>query len=59
MFLGALQTELRAKAVLKLDLDPRDPSAFKYVRLQKYVLDKFATTDALARLDSEGARTAP
>jgi hypothetical protein len=59
MLLGALPRNLRAKAVMKLELDPRDPSTFKYDKLRKHVLDKCVTADALALLDSEGARTAP
>ena len=59
MLLGALPRDFRAKAIMKLELDPRDPSTFKYDKLRKYALDKCATADALALLDSEGARTAP
>jgi len=59
MLLGALPRDLRAKAVKKLELDPRDPSTFKYDKLRKHVLDKCSTADALAVLDSEGACTAP
>jgi len=33
MLLGALPSDLRAKAVMKLDLDPRDPSKFEYDKL--------------------------
>jgi hypothetical protein len=44
---------------MKLELDPRDPSTFKYDKLRKHVLDNCANADALAHLDSEGARTAP
>jgi len=59
MLLGALPRDLRVKAVMKLKLDPRDPSTFKHDKLRKHVLDKCATADALALLDSEGACTAP
>jgi len=58
MLLRALPRELRAKAVMKLELYPRDPSMFKDVKLRKHVLDKCASPNALALLDSEGARTA-
>jgi len=34
MLLGALPRDLRAKAVMKLELDPRDPSTFKYDKLE-------------------------
>jgi hypothetical protein len=33
MLLEALPRDLRAKAVMKLELDPRDPSMFKYNKL--------------------------
>jgi len=59
MLLGTLPRDLRAQAVMKLGLDPRDPSTFNYDKLPKYVLDKCSTADALALLDSEDARTAP
>ena len=59
MLLGALPRDLRAKAVMKLNLDPRDPSTFKYDKFPKHVLDKGATADALALQDLEGACTAP
>jgi hypothetical protein len=58
MLLGALRRDLRAKVVMKLELDPSDPPRLKYDIFQKLVLDKFSTADALALLDSEGARTA-
>jgi len=35
MLLGALPRNLRAKAVMKLELDPRDPSTFKYDKTPK------------------------
>jgi hypothetical protein len=44
---------------MKLELDSRDPLRFKYRKLRKRVLDKCETTDALALLDSEGARMVP
>jgi hypothetical protein len=59
MVLGALPRDLRAKAARKLKEDPRDLSTFKYDKLQKHVLNKRATADALALLDSEAACTAP
>jgi hypothetical protein len=40
MLLGALPRQLRAKAVMKHKLDPRDPSTFKYDKLRTHVLDK-------------------
>ena len=40
MLLGALSRDLRAKAVMKLELDPKDPLTFKYDKLQKHVLVK-------------------
>jgi hypothetical protein len=59
MLLGALPRDLKAKAVMKLELDPRDPSTFKYDKLRNHVLDKCATSNALAHLDSKAARMAP
>ena len=59
MFFGVIPRELRAKTVMKLQLDPSDPLTFKYDKLRKHVLDKCATTDALAFPDSEGACTVP
>jgi len=59
MLLGAFPRELRAKAVMELDLDPRDPWTFKYDKLRKHVLDECGTADTLTLLNSEGARTAP
>jgi len=59
MLLRALRRDLRAKAVMNLELDPRDPSRFKYKKLRMHVLDKCATADALALLHSEGACTVP
>jgi len=58
MLLRALPRDLRAQAAMILDLDPGDPSMFKYNQLQKHVFDKCANADALAPLDSEGAHTA-
>jgi len=58
MLLGALTTDLKPKAVMKLELDPREPSTFKSDKLRKHVLDKCSTADALVLLDSAGARTA-
>jgi hypothetical protein len=59
MLLEALPRDLSVKAVIKLELDLRDHSMFKYDKLRKYVLDKCATADALGLLDSEGASTVP
>jgi len=59
MLLGALQRDLRTKAVMKLELDPRDPLTFKYDKLRKHVINKCATADALTLLDSDGARAVP
>jgi hypothetical protein len=59
MLLGALPRDLGAKAVMKLDLDPRDLSTFKFDKLQHHVLDTCATADALPACDWEGARMAP
>jgi hypothetical protein len=59
MLLGALPRDFRAKAVMKLEIDHRDPSTFKYEKLRKHVLDECATADVLALLDSEGVSTAP
>ena len=58
MLLRALPKDLRAKGVMKLELDPRDPLTFKYDKLRKHVLHKCATADDLALLDWEEARTA-
>jgi hypothetical protein len=59
MLLGALLRDFRATAVMKLELDPREPATFKYNKLRQHVLNKCATADGLALLNSEGARTAP
>jgi hypothetical protein len=58
MLFGSLPRDWKAKAVMKLKLDSRDPSTFKYNQLRKDVLDICATRDALALLDSEAACTA-
>jgi hypothetical protein len=59
MLLRAVPRELRATAVTKLELDPRDPSTFNYLRLRNHALNKCMTANALALLYSHGARTAP
>lgn len=59
MLLHAVPRELRATAVTKLELDPRDPSMFKYLKLQNHALSKCITADALALLYWHGACTAP
>jgi hypothetical protein len=59
MLLGALRRDSRANAVMKHELDPRDPSTFQYDKLPKHVLDKCTSADVLALLYSEAARTAP
>jgi len=56
---GAPPRYFRANAVMKLELDPRDPSMFKYNKLWMHVLDQCVTTDTLALLNTEGAHTAP
>jgi len=53
MWLGALPRKILAKAAMRLELDPQDPSSFKYNQLRKYILDKCLTADPLAFLDSE------
>ena len=58
MFLCALPRDLRAKGVMKLELDPINLAMFKYDELQKYIFHNCASTYALTLLDSEGARTA-
>jgi hypothetical protein len=57
MLLGAHQSKLNANAGMKLQLDPRDPSMFKYDQLQMHVLETCVTADALPLLDSEKAHT--
>jgi len=59
MLLKALPWDLRAKAEIKLELDPQHPSTFKYYTLRNHVLYKCATANPLALLDLEGARTVP
>jgi hypothetical protein len=59
MLLRTLRRDLGAKLVIKLELDPSDPSTFKYEKLQKHVLVEWMTADTLAILNSEAARTAP
>lgn len=59
MLLGALLRDLRAKVLMKLKLDPRDPSTFKYNKLQKHLLHKCVHTDAVTLLTSERACTGP
>jgi hypothetical protein len=59
MLLRALPRDLGAKAVMKLDLDPRDPSTFKFDKLRHHVLNTCVTADALPGCDWEGARMAP
>jgi len=54
MLLGALPRDWGAELVMILELDPRDPLAFKYDKLQKHVLDTCVTSDALAHLKLEG-----
>jgi len=58
MFLGTLLKDLRAKAVMKVELDPGDSSKLQYDKLQKHVLSKCPTADAPAIIDWAGARTA-
>jgi len=57
MLLTALPRALSAKAVMQLELDPRDRFTFKYDTLQTHVLIDCITADALTLLDSEGAHT--
>ena len=56
--LRALPRESRTKAVLILDLNPRDLSTLEYDTLRTNVLDKCVTSDALPILDLDGAHTA-
>jgi hypothetical protein len=58
IFLGAHPRDVRAKALMKVELEPRDPSTFAHDQLQKHVLDKWAMADALAVGDSETVHTA-
>jgi len=59
MLLGALPGHLRAKAVMKLELDPRNPLTFSYNKLRKSVHNKYWFINANAFINVEGACTAP
>jgi len=59
IMLGALPRDLGPKAVIKLGLDPRNPSTFNYERLRNHVLGKCATADAVVLLDLTGACMSP
>jgi len=61
MLLGALPRYLKANAVMKLEVDLRNPSTFKYNKPQKSILDQCGTTNApaLAFVYSEAACAAP
>ena len=59
MLLGAILNDMRVKVIMKLELDPRDPSTLKYNKRRMHLLDECATTNALAHLHLEGAYTAP
>jgi len=59
MLLGALPRDLCAKAVIKLEIYPRDPSMFKYNKLRKHVIGKCAAANTLTLLHSEEADMAP
>ena len=59
MLLGVLPKDLKAKAIIKLELDPQEPETFKYDSLHKYILDKYITADALTLLDTDTAHIAP
>ena len=59
MLLEAHLRDLQAKAVMRLELYPGDHSKLKHRTLRNHVLDKCATANALALLDSQGAGTVP
>lgn len=59
MLLRALQGDLCANAVMKIEQDRRVPVTFQFDKLQKHILSKCATLDALAILDLNGSHTAP
>jgi len=44
---------LRANALMKLELDPRNPSTFKYNKLSKHVHNKCVTADDSTLRDLE------
>jgi hypothetical protein len=58
MLLGGLRRDSTAKVVIKLDRDPREPLTVKDGQVRNAVVDKCATADAHAILDSEAALTA-
>jgi len=51
MLLRAFPNNLIAKAIMKLELDPRDASSFKYNTVRNYILDKCVTADSLTLWD--------
>jgi len=59
MLLKALPRDLRANAVMKPDLDLRDPSMVNDTKFREHVLANCTTADPLAHLHSEEVRTAP
>lgn len=59
MVLGTRPQDFRAKPVIKLDLDPRESSSFKYNEHSNYILEKCVTAQALVPCDLDGAITEP
>jgi hypothetical protein len=55
MFLRAFPRACRAKAVMKLKIDPGHPLTFKHDKLRKPVLNTCVTADVLSLEDSEAA----
>ena len=54
----ALPRSLKAKAVVRLDMDPQQLATFRYDRLRDFLIAKCATADALPLIDSEETSTA-
>lgn len=59
ILLGDLPWELKANVVMKLELDPRNPSMFTYATLQKLVFNNCFHTYDRTILDLDGARMVP
>jgi len=59
MLFRALLKKLKGNAVVKLKLDPRDPSMFKSDKLRKHSLDECVNGNALGLLNSDGAPMEP
>jgi hypothetical protein len=59
MLLAALPRDLSAKEAMNHELYRREPIMFKYDKLQKHVLGKCATAEALTLWDFEGRYMAP